>query len=51
MSKQNKSKITKDFKINLHHNHKINMEIYYFIADLEMEADRMASARNNTDNV
>ena len=29
-TKQNKSKINEDFKVNLHHTHKINMKIDYF---------------------
>ena len=41
--KQDRSKLIKNMKIDQHSNHKINAEIHYFIAGLEMEADRMAS--------
>ena len=44
MNKQDKSKISKNFKTNLDQNNKIKQEINYFIADLDMEADRAASA-------
>ena len=44
-TKKDKSKIKKDFKINLHHNHKINMEIDYFVAGLEMEANEAIGAK------
>ena len=43
-TKQGKSKLNKDFKINLYLNHKINVEIDYFIAGPEMETDRLESA-------
>ena len=36
-----KSKINSDFKFNPFLNDKINMEIDYFIACLEMEADKV----------
>ena len=43
--KKQKSKINKDFKINLHSNHRINMEKVYFIAGLGTEADRVESTK------
>ena len=44
-TKQDRSPIYKDFKINLHCNHKNNTEIDYFIAGLETEADRATSEK------
>ena len=48
-TKQGKSK-NKDFRINPHLNHSINMEMNYFSAGLETEADRV-HVQNQQDNV
>ena len=45
-TKQGRSKINIDFKNNLHPYHKINMEIDYFFAGPETEANRVASVKS-----
>ena len=45
--KEDKSKISKDFKTSLHHNHTINMEIYCILVGPDMEAHWAASTKTS----